>query len=64
MNTKLDKTTESVKKPETVIEADIHVTFILDDTLTKKEAEDLVKDVAGDFDKVEIKNLKTFIRGI
>lgn len=62
-NTKSVKTTES-PKPETTIEADIHVTFILNDTLTKNEAEDLIKDVTGDFDNVEIKNLKTFVRGI
>lgn len=63
MPMKSDKTT--VSKPETTIEADIHVTFILDDALTKNEAEDLIKDiVTNDFDKVEIKNLKTFVRGI
>lgn len=63
MNTKSDKTTV-YDNPETTIEADLHVTFILNDTLNKKEAEDIIKDIAGDFDKVEIKGLKIFVKGV
>lgn len=62
--TKLDKTT--VSKPETTIEAVIHVTKIIDDELSKQEAQEVLSDILrdADLDHLEIKQVKTFFREV
>jgi hypothetical protein len=58
---KSDKTTVSKKNPETVIETDLHMTFIMDYQMSKKEAEEMIHYILKDwYDNLQIKDIKVF----
>jgi len=67
MSIKSDKTTgsKSRKKPEAVIEADLKVTVIIKDEISKEEARQIIEDMFIDGpDNLQIKDVKVFQRGV
>jgi len=61
MSTKSGKTMVSKKDPETVIETDLHMTFIINDQMSKEQAEEMIHDILdGCYDHLQIKDLKVF----
>ncbi|MBR5129523.1 MAG: hypothetical protein IKU67_05675 [Firmicutes bacterium] len=60
--TKSIKTTASKPIPETTITANIEVTVIINDEVSKKEAIDILHDIfdGADVDDMQFKNVKTF----
>ena len=73
MSTKSGKTTESKShgsfpwgySQETTVEADLHMTFIIKDQMSKKEAEEMIHDILdGCYDHLQIKDLKVFQREV
>lgn len=72
-SSKLDKTMVSTE-PETTIVANVQLTFIINDEMSKEEAQELIKDVLGDcvdamgndpvWDDVKYKGIKVFFREV